>query len=315
MSVDVTSQARLHFGFLDLSGEQGRRFGGMGVSISEPRLRLRMEPAKKLSVEGDQAERVEILAARFFEAVDLRPEARIKVVQSIPEHVGLGSGTQLALAVAAGLSRLRRLDLSSEELCALMNRARRSGVGYHLFQKGGFVIEGGHAVADHRLGEAPPLLLRHDFPEDWRVVVAVPRPKETISGEAEEAAFSRLSQPSDQLADQISRIVLMRLLPALVERDLDAFGAALTQAQELVGSCFAAVQNGLFHPDAAPLIDRLKEAGARGVGQSSWGPAVYAFAADEKEEGRLLEVARRATPDGSAFAVRGWNRGAALVSS
>ena len=107
----------------------------------------------------------------------------------------------------------------------------------------------------------------------------------------------------------------MRLVPALVERDLETFGAALTQAQELVGSCFAAVQNGLFHPDAAPLIDRLKEAGARGVGQSSWGPAVYAFAADEEEEGHLLGVARRATPGGSAFAARGWNRGAALESS
>jgi len=312
MPIDVVTRARLHFGFLDLSGEQGRRFGGMGVSITEPRLRLRMEPAKSLKVEGDQAERIELLAARFFEAVDLRPEARIRVEQSIPEHVGLGSGTQLALAVAAGLSRLRRLDLSAEELCALMNRARRSGVGYHLFQRGGFVVEGGHAVEDHRLGEAPPLLLRHDFPEDWRIVVALPHPKGTVSGEAEEAAFSRLNQPSEQLADQIARIVLMRLLPALVERDLDAFGAALTQAQELVGTCFAAVQNGLFHPDAAPVIARLKEAGARGVGQSSWGPAVYAFAADEDEEKRLLEAARRATPDGSAFAARGWNRGASI---
>lgn len=315
MRVDVRAQARLHFGFLDLSGEKGRRFGGMGVAIAQPRLVLKMEKAKTLKVEGEQAERIEILAARFFDAVDLRPEARIKVVEAIPEHIGLGSGTQLALAVASGLSRLHRLDLSPEELCALTNRARRSGVGYHLFQRGGFVIEGGHAVEDHKLGEAPPLLLRHEFPEDWRIVVAVPKPSETISGETEEAAFSRLSQPSEQLADQIAGIVLIRLLPALVERDLDAFGAALTEAQELVGTCFAAVQNGLFHPDAAQLIARLKEAGARGVGQSSWGPAVYAFGADETEERRLLDVARRASPDGSVFAARGWNRGAAFESA
>src|SRR5262245_4472941 len=315
MRVDVRAQARLHFGFLDLSGEQGRRFGGMGVSIASPRLLLKIESARSLSVSGAQSERVELLASRFFDAVDLKPEARITVVEEIPEHIGLGSGTQLALAVAAGLSRLRRLDLSAEELCAPMNRARRSGVGYHLFHRGGFVIEGGHAVEDHKLGEAPPLLMRHEFPEDWRIVVAVPHPKETVSGEAEEAAFSRLSQPSEQLADQISRIVLMRLLPALVERDLDTFGAALTQAQELVGTCFAAVQNGLFHPDAAPIIARLKEAGARGVGQSSWGPAVYAFAADETEEARLLEVARRAAPDGTSFTARGWNRGAVVESA
>lgn len=315
MRVEVRAQSRLHFGFLDLSGEKGRRFGGMGVAISQPRLVLRMEPAKRLLVEGEQAERVELLAARFFDAVDLRPEARIKVVEAIPEHIGLGSGTQLALAVASGLSRLRRLDLSPEELCALMNRARRSGVGYHLFHRGGFVIEGGHSVEGQKLGEAPPLLLRHEFPDDWRIVVAVPKPSETISGEAEEAAFSRLNQPSEQMAEQIARIVLIRLLPALVERKLDTFGAALTEAQERVGTCFAAVQNGLFHPDAAQLIARLKEAGARGVGQSSWGPAVYAFAASEKEEKHLLDEARRASPDGVVFAARGWNRGAALESA
>lgn len=312
MRIEVRARARLHFGFLDLSGEKGRRFGGMGVSIDGPRLVLRMEPAKKLVVEGEQAERVEILAARFFDAVEVRPEARIRVVETIPEHVGLGSGTQLALAVASGLSRLHNLDLSPEEQCALMNRARRSGVGYHLFRLGGFVVEGGHTVEGQKLGEAPPLLMRHEFPGDWRMVVAVPQPTETISGETEEAAFSRLGPASDQMVDQIARIVLMRLLPALVERKLDTFGQALTEAQELVGTCFAAVQNGLFHPDAAVLIARLKDAGARGVGQSSWGPAVYAFAADEKEERRLLDVARQASPGGSVFAARGWNRGAVV---
>ena len=312
MRIEVRAQARLHFGFLDLSEGQGRRFGGMGVSIDGPRLVLRMEAARKLLVEGEQAERVEILASRFFEAVEVRPEARIRVVETIPEHVGLGSGTQLALAVAAGLTRLHDLDLSPEEQCSLMNRARRSGVGYHLFQRGGFVVEGGHTVEGQKLGEAPPLLMHHEFPEAWRIVVAVPVPTETISGETEEAAFSRLGPASDQMVDQIARIVLMRLVPALVERKLDTFGQALTEAQELVGSCFAAVQNGLFHPDAAALIARLKEAGARGVGQSSWGPAVYAFAADEQEERRLLDVARKASPGGSIFAGRGWNRGAVV---
>ncbi len=314
MRVDVRAQARLHFGFLDLSGEKGRRFGGMGLSISRPHLALRLEKGTRLRVEGAQAERIEILAARFYEAVDLRPMAKIQVLEAIPEHIGLGSGTQLALAVAAGLSRLHRLDHSFEELCALMNRARRSGVGYHLFQRGGFVVEGGHPVETTRLGEAPPLLLRHEFPETWRIVIAVPPPAATMSGEAEEAAFSRLGRPSEKLADDIARLVLMRLLPSLVERDLAGFGSALTEAQERVGTCFAAVQNGLFHVDAAPLIARLKESGASGVGQSSWGPAVYAFAAGEEEERRLMDEARRVAPAASVFAARGWNHGAAIES-
>src|SRR3989338_5149866 len=163
MRIEVRAQARLHFGFLDLSEGQGRRFGGMGGPIDGPRLVLRMEPAKRGLGEGEQAERSAVQAAPSFEGVEVRPEARIRVVETIPEHVGLGSGTQLALAVASGLTRLHDLALSPEEQCSLMNRARRSGVGYHLFQRGGFVVEGGHTVEGQKLGEAPPLLMHHEL--------------------------------------------------------------------------------------------------------------------------------------------------------
>jgi beta-ribofuranosylaminobenzene 5'-phosphate synthase len=316
MQVEVRAHARLHFGFLDLSEEKRRRFGGMGVSITKPRFVLRMEPARRLEVTGEQADRIDRLVARFHDALDLQSEARIRVVEAIPEHVGLGSGTQLALAVAAGLARLHGLDLPPEELCSVMGRAHRSGVGYHAFQRGGFVVEGGHAT-DPRptLGGTPPLLLRHEFPEDWRILVAIPRPSETVSGEAEEKAFARLRPASEQTVAQIAHIVLMRLLPSLVERDLVSFGAALTEAQELVGSCFESVQEGLFHPGGVGLIARLKEAGAQGVGQSSWGPAIYAFAADQAEEERLLGVAREADPGAMTYTVRGCNRGAAIEST
>ncbi len=316
MQVEVRAHARLHFGFLDLSEERKRRFGGMGVSISKPRFVLKMETARRLEVTGDQAERIERLVTRFHDALDLQAEARIRVLEAIPEHIGLGSGTQLALAVAAGLSRLHGLGLPPEELCSVMGRAHRSGVGYHTFQRGGFVVEGGHA-ADPRptLGGAPPLLLRNEFPEDWRILVAIPRPAESVSGDAEEEAFARLRPASEQTVAQIAHIVLMRLLPSLVERDLVSFGAALTEAQELVGSCFESVQEGLFHPSGMRLIESLKSAGAHGVGQSSWGPAIYAFAAEQAEEGRLLAGARAADPTATLHVVRGWNQGATIETS
>jgi beta-RFAP synthase len=316
MRVEVEAHARLHFGFLEPSGERGRRFGGMGLAISRPRYLLEIEPAASLVVEGEEAERVEQLAERFHDRLDLPPRARITVREAIPAHVGLGSGTQLALALAAGLSRLHRIDLPAAELCVLMGRARRSGVGYHLFQRGGFVLEGGHQ-SDGRHGGAgaPPLILRHEFPEAWRILLAIPGTAQTISGEVEEEAFRRLRPSPDQEVERIARLVLMRLLPALVERDLAAFGAALAEIQELVGSCFAPVQEGPFHPVGAPLVRRLKEAAASGVGQSSWGPAVYAFAADAVEEERLRRVAAAADPQATLFSVRGLNRGASVESS
>lgn len=309
MRVEVRSHARLHFGFLDLSGERGRVFGGFGLSLSGPTAVLRFEPARALEVEGEQAERVERLASRFHEVFGLPSRARVRILEAIPEHVGLGSGTQLALAVAAGLGRLHGLAEPPAGLCAAMGRARRSGVGFHLFQRGGFIVEGGHR---RRADAAPPLLTRHDFPEDWRVVVAIPSVPGRVSGEAEEEAFRRLRPAPEGTVERIARLVLMQVLPSLVERDLPAFGAALAETQELVGACFAAVQEGPFHPGAARLIRRLKDANACGVGQSSWGPAVYALAADAREQARIESIVRREDPGARLIQARGWNHPAAV---
>jgi hypothetical protein len=48
--VAVTVSARLHLGFLDLKGESGRRFGSLGLSISEPRGRLTLRRASAARV-------------------------------------------------------------------------------------------------------------------------------------------------------------------------------------------------------------------------------------------------------------------------
>ncbi len=295
MAIEVTAHARLHLGFLDLSRDGQRRFGGIGLSISRPRVRLRVEAlGDGLDVRGGQAERVRRLAERFYRETGLPFAAALSVEEAIPEHIGLGSGTQTALAVAAALSRLHGLDLPPLRLAAIMGRARRSGIGTHTFQRGGFVVEGGHKADDGsgRPDGPPPLLARHDFPEDWRILLALPEAARTMSGAEEEAAFLSLPPAAEFRAPALARIVLMRLLPALVERDLPSFGAALADAQDLVGSCFAAVQDGPFHTAGARLARGLREAGARGVGQSSWGPAVYAFAAEEREEALGVEEER-----------------------
>ena len=309
MSIRVTAHARLHFGFLDLSNDRaGRRFGGLGMALTTPRLMLRLERGRGLDVEGPLAERIESMALRVHRALELKPQTRIVVEEAIPEHVGLGSGTQTALALATGIARQRGIDQPVARLCALAGRAQRSGVGFHLFQAGGLVVEGGHARGAVPF-EVPPLLARHEVPEDWRIVVALPKTSQTVSGEMEEEAFRRLRPAAAVTVDRISRAVLTRMLPAVVSRDLKGFGAALTEVQDLVGGCFAAVQEGAYHPDAEPLVRLLKSKGAIGVGQSSWGPAVYAFAGSEKEEKRLERLLTAAFPGLVLLKARPQNQG------
>jgi beta-ribofuranosylaminobenzene 5'-phosphate synthase len=149
------------------------------------------------------------------------------------------------------------------------------------------------------------------MPEEWRIVLVVPDAEPGLSGVGEVEAFRRLV-PSAERSAAIAQLVLTSLLPALVEHDLDEFGAALTQVQQLVGDSFAAVQGGRFHPRAGALVEALLRGGAAGAGQSSWGPAVYGIVGSEAV-GR--ELARRMEGEGRVELVRFDDRGARVERS
>ena len=116
------------------------------------------------------------------------------------------------------------------------------------------------------------------FPPSWRCVVAVPEAGPGVSGEAEAAAFAELPVPDVRDVERIAYLVLVTMLAALAEGDVAAFGGALTEVQEINGRWFSRAQGGTFAPGpSTDLIHRMREWGAAGVGQSSWGPAVYAI--------------------------------------
>ena len=161
----------------------------------------------------------------------------------------------------------------------MAGRGARSAVGLWTFALGGFVVEGGRRPG---IDAPAPLLTRHAMPEEWRCVLVIPAAEPGLSGGPEEAAFADLDADADRSAE-IAQVVLTALLPALVERDLAEFGAALSRVQRLVGDSFAPVQGGTFHPQAAPFVDALLRLGAAGAGQSSWGPAVYGVVGSEQQ--------------------------------
>mgnify|MGYP001159277933 CR=1 FL=1 len=127
-------------------------------------------------------------------------------------------------------------------------------------------------------------------------------------------AFKNLPRAPQPIVERISWLVLMKLLPSLVEKDITGFGQALTEIQKLVGDCFAAVQGGRFaNTLSSRLILKMIEWGALGAGQSSWGPVVYGLV---EGEGRALELAKTAgaflacNDGGRVFAAQADNSGA-----
>jgi beta-RFAP synthase len=224
---------------------------------------------------------------------------------------GLGSGTQLALAVAAALRKLHALPLDVEADALVLDRAARSGIGTGLFAEGGLVLDGGRGEGDR----PAPIVARLPVPDEWHVLLVLDPKRKGAHGADEAAAFADLPPFSAELAGYLCRLVVMQALPAVAEADLDAFGHAVTEIQRRVGDYFAAAHGGRFtSPDVAVALDLLASNGVAGYGQSSWGPTGFAFAASRAEALRLRDLVApiAAANDLDLEIARGRNGGAAI---
>jgi len=191
----VRSHSRLHLGFLDLNGSLGRKFGSIGVALESPSMVITAEPDLLLDVRGPDSDRAMKYAERFYSEApeEIHDRARLSIESMLPPHVGLGSGTQLALTVGRVLSLLHGVPMGADDIAAMMGRGRRSGAGIALFERGGLVIDGGRRTdGNDRL---PPLLFHRLLPRSWRFVVAIPVINCEICGEKEIEAFHELPDP------------------------------------------------------------------------------------------------------------------------
>jgi beta-RFAP synthase len=301
-------------GLIDLNGDLGRIFGGLGVAIDYPNVILETEHAKTLTVTGQQVELTKNLAAKFLDAYKVKEKVAIDVKEVIPAHVGLGSGTQLALAVSASIARLFTVKASTHELAAAMGRVAQSGVGTSIFTHGGLVVEAGKNTQDPKQETIPPIC-RLPFPDEWRFVVAIPNTKTGLANEAEASAFKHLPPMPAVEVGKICRLIIMKLLPAITEKDIKTFGEALTQIQNIVGDCFAPAQGGRYASSpATQCIEFMLQNGAYGSGQSSWGPTVYGIV--KASEAWKIQAKTQAFLDksvgGNVFVAKVTNRGATI---
>ncbi len=269
----VHTGSRLHFGLFDL-----KHYGGVGMMIDEPGVEVIAERADQWSVTGPMSERTQFVIDRLVKRFYDLPSMHVGVVQGPPEHAGFGSGTQTSLALATAIVTEANCDVSTLALAQLLDRGQRSAIGFHGFTHGGLLLDSGK-LDD---GVVSPMSLRIPLPSTWQVLLITPNGTESWSGLRERDAFALLME-RDAIRDDndLRRLAERELLPAARAGDLDAFGAALTEFNAKAGDLFAPVQGGRYaSPRITNIVNELFSQGLTGVGQSSWGPTVFAFGID-----------------------------------
>lgn len=284
----VSAPSRLHFGLIDLNGELGRIDGGAGVALAHPRVTVLCRPGTgQLDLPDSTIELARGLADRLN--IDLG-KLDLELVEQFPAHVGLGSHTQLALALGTALTRAVGRETSPREIATAASRGGTSGIGANVFSNGGLVVDGGHSFGAGREKErclpssaskagVAPLLARFELPESWRFALVTPHSEPGAHGKREVNLFEKAFPLDLAATSDVCRWVLMGLMPAAATGDIELLGRSLTALQS---RGFKKLEVSLQPQPIIELGAIMAEAGAAGAGLSSFGPTVYALAQDQE---------------------------------
>jgi beta-RFAP synthase len=254
--------------------------------IDEPGIEVLVEPARDWSAEGPLSHRALAFGQKLSATLPAneRQAFRIVVAKTPPEHTGFGVGTQMGRSVARAIAaETGHSDWTAIERATRIGRGERSSIGVHGFDQGGLIVEAGKLAGE----KIAPLVGRFSFPNEWSILLFTPSGDPIWHGEREREAMAG-TQQSDEEVQVLCRLILTGILPALASRNLDAFGDALYEYNARAGEAFQKVQGGRYSSVAVDdWVQRLRKWGIRGVGQSSWGPTVFAMvAADDVQSAR-----------------------------
>ena len=307
----ITTPSRLHMTLIDMNASRGRVDGSIGLTLDNPVISITAKRSDIIEVIGKSEH-----SQRMKNCVEaLLPSGegiRINIEKDYPSHIGMGSGTQAALAAGMAVNRLYDLGLNVNKIALKVGRGGTSGIGVAAFENGGFILDGGHKFSEKKAflpsaaSKLPPapMILRKDFP-DWPVMIAIPEHK-GASMKTEENIFQTECPVPLHDVEKLSHIILMQLLPALFDEDLEVFGSSINAIQELG---FKKKEVALA-PVSNVLMKILREEGAYGAGMSSFGPTVYAFGED-------VENLKKISMDflgkkGQVFITKARNKGAKI---
>ena len=309
-TVTVTTSARLHMGFFDLKGSTARKFGSLGLSIDSPCTQIVLTKGDEVAMDANCDETIVKIVENTVKFLKMEQKFSLGILQSMPQHAGLGSGTQMALAIGAGLNTLFNLNLTVLQIAKLSKRGGRSGIGIAAFEQGGVLVDGGKTS-----NGLPEIALRQVFPDNWRMLLIADSAYTGVHGEVELQAFQSLKPAQHSL----HTMVFEHMMPALQRADLLDFGACMADLQAYNGDYFAPIQGGRYASnDVAKVLLWLQQNAVACVGQSSWGPTGFAIVESEERANIMLKELQQqfsGVNNISFQMVRGKNSGAVLTYS
>jgi beta-ribofuranosylaminobenzene 5'-phosphate synthase len=268
------------------------------MSLSGPTLVLNAERSNACEIVGGSLT-PQTRSSLASKAAQLGP-ARVVISSEIPRHIGLGSGTALSLGCLLAVSLLHKENLPGRRFLEMSDRAGASGIGYHAFFRGGFIIDGGQsdigqpilpssATRPHR---PPPLIARYKVPENWQTALFLPAAPKKIYGETERNFFKEHTPTSKSDVTAALAALYSQISIGIIEHDLELLRSGLRAYQ---GVGFKRLEIANQAAGAGKLLEALSRIEGVACGMSSMGPVVFAIFDSAGDPAIEEEIMRRAT--------------------
>ena len=301
----IETSARLHLSLIDLNGLEGRIDGGIGITLKDPSLEIEcIENNESSEIIFDKSIPSDLIndyeyTQKIMEAtrkmknyLSIDTEYTFKIRKMYPIHHGLGLGTQLLLSIGQLILQQNDIHLEVNQLAQIIKRGGTSGIGVESFNNGGFIVDGGHKKtikndflpSSYSKVSPPPVLARYDFPKDWNIILAIPKVESGASGKKEKDIFQTYTPVNINDVERISYLTLMKLMPSVLEEDLESFSDALNKIQELG---FKKIEKSLQYPIIHETIEYMKDNAIECAGMSSFGPACFGIT--DSNSGKLIK--------------------------
>lgn len=296
--------SRLHIGLLNVSSEGPRQYGGAGIALANPKTTVQVRPRtgpgpdvvafdSALTFDPAHIEAAVGVCRRSRLALGISQPVAALVEECPPSHIGLGSKTALASALAFSIAkRFGKRITSSSQLGAITLRGGVSSIGTHAAFTGGFLVDGGHPQDGSlplgpsrsiRNGRVAPLILTCSVPSNWQFILLSP-PQRDWSGHGDKEAelFEKYAAAPHARSQNraATELVYHGIVPALISGSIGDFSDSL-RAFNAIG--FKRAEIGRYGPDYDAAVSLISDAvGRRGAcGMSSMGPLLYIACVDQ----------------------------------
>ena len=326
--MEIETSARLHLSLIDLNGNEGRIDGGIGITLNQPSIKLECvenddkteiifdENMGKIGNFDEYAQRINEACTRMNTYLQSDGTYTFTLKKAYPIHHGLGLGTQLLLSTAKLVSQLNDKELNSYQLARIVQRGGTSGIGVGSFESGGFIVDGGHKTDEKNKFlpssaskvSPPPVLVRYDFPKDWKIILAIPGVNESVSGQHEVNIFEKYTPVKIEDVERICYLTLMKMMPSVLEEDITSFGDAINKIQQLG---FKKIERDLQKDKINQTIEYMKDMGIPAVGMSSFGPTCFGIT-DGNVSNIKKDLKEFLGEDGSLLVTKGKNHGSII---